>query len=547
MLPRSNTSKTIGGFVDDTVEPNFIATSIAKAKAWADEYANRGMPKKDPEQVKMDAITEAIKTYRGLAEEDDEDDGTVHWVDKAGFDVVMILIILANTLVIGLEIDLDRDKNERGTVWILLEVFFVLAFTLEILFKMHSHGKKIAPLKRSKLVVFCYGMRWALLGFMNFLTTIIATLAFVDLAILYPMRLAGVPLVKGVLRLISLMRIIGLLRLARIIRYYSALSELRLLLQGLSTSLQSIFWVVIVAIIYVYVNACMLTVLIGKNMEVYGSYKKLSGGWDHEEFFGTIAKSMYTLMQVMTLDEWSSKIARHVVGQQPIMVLFFCAFILIGTFGLLNVVVGVMVERVLTISEANAQKSQVRGERKRESEYETFKEIFEMSDFNSDLKLQQDEFVGACEDPNVIDKLAQHELGKLDVMKLFEDLHSSSGLRALTLKEFVQGIVRIKGLAVSKDLLEIQAQADNLAQKMDQLVDEIYNSEKMMTALDETSMRIKRRFSHAVHGSRVKIAHAKGGSEPVVQPKRNRPGMQEQVDLGIGNRPSLPHFPNLLN
>ena len=30
-------------------------------------------------------------------------------------------------------------------------------------------------------------------------------------------------------------------------------------------------------------------------------------GWDHEELFGTVGRSMFTLMQVMTLDSWLSK------------------------------------------------------------------------------------------------------------------------------------------------------------------------------------------------------------------------------------------------
>ena len=38
-----------------------------------------------------------------------------------------------------------------------------------------------------------------------------------------------------------------------------------------------------------------------------GTIASLSGGWDHEELFGTVGRSMFTLMQVMTLDSWLSK------------------------------------------------------------------------------------------------------------------------------------------------------------------------------------------------------------------------------------------------
>jgi len=45
------------------------------------------------------------------------------------------------------------------------------------------------------------------------------------------------------------------------------------------------------------------------------------------EHFGTMARSMYTLVQIMTLDMWSSKIVRHVLNNQSYMALFFCGLL----------------------------------------------------------------------------------------------------------------------------------------------------------------------------------------------------------------------------
>lgn len=51
--------------------------------------------------------------------------------------------------------------------------------------------------------------------------------------------------------------------------------------------------------------------------------------------------------QMITLENWADGIVRHVVSNEPLMVVFFFVFIVITTFGLLNLVVGVIVEDTL--------------------------------------------------------------------------------------------------------------------------------------------------------------------------------------------------------
>merc|ERR1719316_267405 len=85
-------------------------------------------------------------------------------------------------------------------------------------------------------------------------------------------------------------------------------------------------------------------------------YKKLSGGWDYQVYFGTVPASMYTLFQMVTLENWADGVARHVVSNQPMMALFFLVFLLLTTFGLLNLVVGVIVENTLTAAANNEEK-----------------------------------------------------------------------------------------------------------------------------------------------------------------------------------------------
>ena len=67
-------------------------------------------------------------------------------------------------------------------------------------------------------------------------------------------------------------------------------------------------------------------------------------GTRFEEWFGTIGNSMYSLFQIMTLESWSMGIVRPVMQEYPYAWVFFVPFILITTFAVLNLFIGIIVD-----------------------------------------------------------------------------------------------------------------------------------------------------------------------------------------------------------
>lgn len=86
------------------------------------------------------------------------------------------------------------------------------------------------------------------------------------------------------------------------------------------------------ALIY-YVSAVMATVLFGEQ---------------YPEWFGSLAESVFTLFQVMTLDNWST-VVRPIMDDQPYAWLFFVPYILISAFTMLNLFVAVIVDTMQTM------------------------------------------------------------------------------------------------------------------------------------------------------------------------------------------------------
>jgi len=60
-------------------------------------------------------------------------------------------------------------------------------------------------------------------------------------------------------------------------------------------------------------------------------------------WFGSIGKSAYTLFQIMTLESWSMGIVRPVMEIYSHAWMFFVPFILITSFAVVNVLVGLIV------------------------------------------------------------------------------------------------------------------------------------------------------------------------------------------------------------
>ena len=72
------------------------------------------------------------------------------------------------------------------------------------------------------------------------------------------------------------------------------------------------------------------------------------------DWFGTLGRSLYTLFQVMTLESWSMGIVRPVMEVHPEAWIFFVPFILITTFAVVNLVVGLIVN---SMQDAHAEES----------------------------------------------------------------------------------------------------------------------------------------------------------------------------------------------
>ncbi|MEK9671792.1 MAG: ion transporter [Rhodospirillaceae bacterium] len=118
------------------------------------------------------------------------------------------------------------------------------------------------------------------------------------------------------------------LRVLRAFRLLSMIPKMRGVVQALLAAIPAMGSVVAILSLVFYVFAVMATKLFGQ---------------DFPQWFGSIAKSLYSLFQIMTLESWSMGIVRPVMEVHPYAWLLFVPFILVTTFAVLNLFIAVMV------------------------------------------------------------------------------------------------------------------------------------------------------------------------------------------------------------
>jgi voltage-gated sodium channel len=133
----------------------------------------------------------------------------------------------------------------------------------------------------------------------------------------------------------SSFRVFRILRTLRALRLITQLERLRIIVQAIIDSIPNVSWASVLLLIIFYIFAIMGTTLYGTDFPVE---------------FGTLGKSMFTLFQIMTLEAWAD-IARDVMAEFPLSWFYFVSFILVSSFIVMNVIVGVVVNAISDISD----------------------------------------------------------------------------------------------------------------------------------------------------------------------------------------------------
>jgi voltage-gated sodium channel len=129
------------------------------------------------------------------------------------------------------------------------------------------------------------------------------------------------------------------LRVLRVFRLLTTIPALRRVVAAFIHAIPGLGSVVALLAIFFFVAAVMAT----------GLFSATFPDW-----FGHLGRSLYTLFQVMTLESWSMGIVRPIMAEHPWAWAFFVPFIVLATFTILNLFIGIIVSTMQELGSAGS-------------------------------------------------------------------------------------------------------------------------------------------------------------------------------------------------
>ena len=220
------------------------------------------------------------------------------FVESKKFQNFIIWLIVINGVILGIATSKNIMSSDYGYYLTLFDNIIIGIFTIEIILRIYVHRLSF------------FKDPWCLFDF-------------------FVVVISLVPTNDG----LSILRALRVLRLFRLL---TIIPQMRIIIAALVKVIPGIGSISMVVLLFFYVFSIMATHLFAEEFPIW---------------FGDLGKSMYTLFQVMTLESWSMGIARPVMDVFPYAWIFFIIFILLVTFIMINLFIGIIVDAIFTIKE----------------------------------------------------------------------------------------------------------------------------------------------------------------------------------------------------
>ncbi|MFT5837387.1 MAG: voltage-gated sodium channel [Candidatus Azotimanducaceae bacterium] len=211
------------------------------------------------------------------------------WVESKAMQAFIIGVILLNGLILGMETS-DALMDSIGGVLLLLDKLCLIVFILEIGLKLVAY----------RLHFWRSGWNW------------------------FDFLVVGIALAPGA----GPWSVLRSLRILRVLRLLTVMPQLRKVVAAFVHAIPGLSGVMVIMAVFFYTMGVLATNLFGAAFP---------------QWFGSLGASLFSLFQIMTLESWSMGIVRPVMEVFPWAWTFFVPFIVIATFTILNLFIGIIV------------------------------------------------------------------------------------------------------------------------------------------------------------------------------------------------------------
>jgi hypothetical protein len=384
------------------------------------------------------------------------------------FEYTTLSVIVANAGWIGYDADFSATNGKPSDLYIcgdfppsecyqfiIAENLFAFYFTFEVVVRMFSY-------RRPK------DMCWD--AWFVFDSTLV-TLMILETWIFPVIGASGSLSSLSVLRLLRLLRIT---RMAKLMRFFP---ELQIIVKGMVSAVRSVICTAILLIGILYVFAIIFT-----SEYHQGDMSDEDAMGEVRQLFGSMRKSMRHLFIMGTILDDITLCCNYIrsSGKQWNMMTFFILFVLLSSFTMLNMLIGILCEVVCATGEGERQKIANNSVR------DAITELFHKMDKDSNGEITREEFLSMKSDKHVMKALQALEV-KAKHFEMYADLMFKSqgkdgGEPTCDFEKTINMIMELRpGSTVSA--LDFASFQNAIKRNNDQLSKYIYNIEKMASVL----------------------------------------------------------------
>jgi len=359
-------------------------------------------------------------------------DREAHIADTYWFNGVVITCILLDSVIVGVEVDSNAgdDFEDRVVFWA-TDLLFAMVFISEMLARVHQQRWEY------------FSDPWNIFDYV--------CVSMSGTALVQPAEDSSQKDIVN-LRVIKALKALRILRLMRVVRHIGGLKiveGLWLLVSGLLASVKTLMWVGVMMLILIYTFAVALMTITDSD------HQRLFSEWESASMYvGSVGSSMWTMIEVITFDTWSSEIFRPMVNITPSAAFILFGAIVVVTFGVLNVVLGVMVEHMRATMDNSKKHTAKKLEDTESMLIQTMGQDFRKADRDSDGQLQYKEFIKLLKSETFAFRLRLVGVQFAEAEQLFH-LMDADESGAVSPEEFVAGLSKLKGPAHGKDVVRI--------------------------------------------------------------------------------------------
>jgi voltage-gated sodium channel len=349
-----------------------------------------------------------------------------HPASNTYFNLAITVAIMANCVLMGVEADYGQGETiQDRLVYFVCESISLIVFFVEMLMRQNQLGWDyfIDPWN-----VFDY-----VLMVLNAMDVVISLTRKPEANMSANLKLA---------------KIFRVLRLMRVSRHIRGLKMLEMLFQGFLNSLRTLGWMFLLLLMMVYIAA--LTVA-----SLCADIPNISERWRFaDQYVGSVAKTLWTMIQILTLDNWATDIGRPLGEVSPLSLSVAIIMIIITSLGSLKLVISVMVRQMQEIAELGEEATKALLDKTENEILMSMAEEFAEADVDEYGEVTLDEFRRMLNKESLVMKLRLLGIQAAEAESLFSIMDADDS-GSVSPEEFVTGLTRLRGVAKGEDLVQL--------------------------------------------------------------------------------------------